>query len=334
MLSKFTVQGFRNFIEETTIDFSSSGDNSKYLLYGKNASGKSNLGEAIFDIFYTLVGEYPEKLHSRAKFIYEFKDRDKIIRYSYARTDTILQESLAVNNQVLFDYNHHTRSFIVPPTESLSISEFVVDTFMQSHKPIAFLRFLVHNTGLPAISPVWNIYDFAENMQLVKGALPHADIYALTKNLSSVYLLNKWLAEFGITQTVTLRAGELFIRTVLGEFLPFEKAASSGTQSLIQLYLQLEALGQGSFVYLDEFDAFYHFSLAEKVVEKYTTEYTVQMLFATHNTNLLGSSFIPVEACFNISEKGISNFPQLTNRKLVPGLNIQRLFKAGEFDVF
>ena len=62
MLAKFSVTNFKNFKDTFTVDFTktksyefnqecvNNGIVNKALIYGENASGKSNLGLAIFDL--------------------------------------------------------------------------------------------------------------------------------------------------------------------------------------------------------------------------------------------------------------------------------------------
>ena len=63
MLKKFSVKNFRGFIDEICFDFTAkayefnqqiikNGLVNKAIVYGKNGIGKSNIGEAIFDIIY------------------------------------------------------------------------------------------------------------------------------------------------------------------------------------------------------------------------------------------------------------------------------------------
>ena len=70
MLKSLTVSNFKAFKEPVTIDFSTTGNYAfnteavkdgivkTAVMYGKNASGKSSLGLAIFDIVGTLTDNY------------------------------------------------------------------------------------------------------------------------------------------------------------------------------------------------------------------------------------------------------------------------------------
>ena len=80
MLKSFTASNFRAFEKPVTLDFSATGnyefnldaikDNivKTAVMYGKNASGKSSLGLAIFDIVATLSDNY---VNPRNYFNYE-----------------------------------------------------------------------------------------------------------------------------------------------------------------------------------------------------------------------------------------------------------------------
>ena len=68
MLKKFTLKNYKNFKDEITIDFEniagyqfntdclSDGVIGKMLIYGCNATGKTNLGKALLNITLTMFG--------------------------------------------------------------------------------------------------------------------------------------------------------------------------------------------------------------------------------------------------------------------------------------
>ena len=68
MLKKFTLRNYKNFKNEISIDFENiagyqfnmdclyEGTIGKMLIYGRNATGKTNLGNALLDIVATMFG--------------------------------------------------------------------------------------------------------------------------------------------------------------------------------------------------------------------------------------------------------------------------------------
>ena len=108
MLCKFKVKGYKGFDNEIVLDFKNHNDYqfnknlikngivNKSIIYGKNGSGKTNIGLALFDLTFHLTDKNrnmepfiaPNYLnmdnnHKYAEFYYEFKfDNDTII-YKY-----------------------------------------------------------------------------------------------------------------------------------------------------------------------------------------------------------------------------------------------------------
>ena len=122
MLEKFTVSNYKNFKDPITIDFSEVRDYkfntecvndgliTKFIIYGKNASGKSNLGYALFDIVGVLtdnrmpfakpVDYFPHSLLNAdsemddlVQFVYIFRFNRRRIEYGYAKGLTRVSEN-------------------------------------------------------------------------------------------------------------------------------------------------------------------------------------------------------------------------------------------------
>ena len=130
MLKSFTVSNFRAFNNSVTIDFSATGNYSfnteaikdgvvkTALMYGRNASGKSSLGLALFDIVATLTDNYVNPQNylnyknriSTQPFVtfeYRFVFHGKEVVYLYKKIDSkqIISESFTIDGKVLIDYD-------------------------------------------------------------------------------------------------------------------------------------------------------------------------------------------------------------------------------------
>lgn len=124
MLIRFEVENFKNFKEKMVLclDKTKGYEFNDYLIkdgilrsgviFGKNASGKSNLGLALFDLINNLTDNTKttrdvmpfrnlDSKNKDVKFKYVFKFDNQILEYIYSKaTPTeFLYEELKINNQ-------------------------------------------------------------------------------------------------------------------------------------------------------------------------------------------------------------------------------------------
>lgn len=85
--------------------------------------------------------------------------------------------------------------------------------------------------------------------------------------------------------------------------VPFRVIASTGTQSLQLLYFWLKRMNEASFVFIDEFDAFYHFRLAFEMCKRLFA-LDCQIFTLSHNTYLMTN----VKKCAFMFKKNIFSF--------------------------
>ena len=167
MLRSFSVKGFKNFKDEIILDLS---DVKEYdfnevcildntirssITYGHNSSGKSNFGEAIFDIVANLTdkNKAPELYNNYlnldstselAEFCYKFTKNGKELVYMYKKQDqdTILEEQISINNKVVVEYNYKNNlgRTILRNTEKLNLRLY--------DKNISFVKYIYKNTNL------------------------------------------------------------------------------------------------------------------------------------------------------------------------------------------
>ena len=112
----------------------------------------------------------------------------------------------------------------------------------------------------------------------------------------------------------------------------FFKIASTGTRSLALFYYWYIKMQNASFVFIDEFDAFYHFELAESV-EKLVREIVgVQIFTTTHNTDLMSNDLLRPDCYFILKDNKIKAISELTEKELRLAHNLQKMYKAGAFN--
>ena len=114
--------------------------------------------------------------------------------------------------------------------------------------------------------------------------------------------------------------------------IAFDLIASTGTQSLKLLYFWLKKMNEASFVFIDEFDAFYHFKLAFEVC-KQLFNLNCQVFTSSHNTYLMTNDLLRPDCNFILQNNKIKPLHACTEKELRFGHNIEKLFRAGAFEV-
>ena len=120
-----------------------------------------------------------------------------------------------------------------------------------------------------------------------------------------------------------------------GKQIPFNQVASTGTYALTLFYFWFQSIKQSSkvsFIFIDEFDAFYHHSLSALVVEK-LKETGVQFILTTHNTSIISNDLLRPDCYFLMTKKQIRSLSKSTPKELREAHNIEKMYKAGAFDV-
>lgn len=119
---------------------------------------------------------------------------------------------------------------------------------------------------------------------------------------------------------------------VAGNRLPFLGTISTGTQSLELLYFWIKRMGDASFVFIDEFDAFYHFQLAFNVC-KYLFALPCQLFLSSHNTYLMTNELLRPDCNFILTNNMVKPLSACTDKELRFGHNIEKLYRGNAFNV-
>lgn len=378
ILKRFEVTNYKNFKDTITVNFSKVGGYhfnsdcitnntiSKMLIYGRNATGKTNLGRALGDIVYVGLGGKnsqtspfinADSVFKEAVFNYVFQFGNDEIIYSYRRLteSKIFDERLSVNNNQAFYYNFETGENEFDNLKLLGADTAVTDRFLETiesiglesdeSRTIPFLRWLINNTILPNDSVLLKLYDFIRRMSMLtvgstymyRSREYYEAFFEMLDTDDNLDDFEEFLNVMGVECKLEIRKlpdGQKELYFAYSNPVSFLETASSGTRSLMNLYIRLVMRKGISFLYIDEFDAFYHYEMSEKVIKFFKKKYPdSQIIMTTHNTNLMTNSLMRPDCLFILSRQGyLTALCDATPRELREGHNMEKLYISGEFE--
>ena len=128
--------------------------------------------------------------------------------------------------------------------------------------------------------------------------------------------------------------------------ISFLQEASVGTIALLRIFVDLHILGQSCkisklsealeldsvtpFIFIDEFDAFYHQKVAKAVVTM-LKDIPCQAILTTHNTGIMSNELLRPDCYFVMSSEGIKPIYKFTDKELRVAHNIEKMYRAGTF---
>jgi AAA15 family ATPase/GTPase len=120
-----------------------------------------------------------------------------------------------------------------------------------------------------------------------------------------------------------------------GVKLPFFKIASQGTIALSVFYFWLQRIKEDkniSFLFIDEFDAYYHHKLSKSIVQELKGT-GIQFVLTTHNPTIMNNHLLRPDCYFVMNSKEIKTLSDSTDRDLREAHNLEKLYKSSAFDV-
>jgi AAA15 family ATPase/GTPase len=97
-------------------------------------------------------------------------------------------------------------------------------------------------------------------------------------------------------------------------------------------YYWLKEMVNASFVFIDEFDAFYHQELSYKICKR-LFEGENQLFLTTHDTFLLSNDLLRPDCFFIMNNNKIDSLCNITDKELRLGHNLEKLYRGGAFDL-
>jgi len=368
MLTRFSVKGFRGFKDEICFDLSKVHDYSfnknlvtngivkSGIICGDNGSGKSNLGAAMFDIVRVLTDFQPIPMSfvdeatfinadcedAMACFTYEYRFGNDTVVYAYQKSGMRIQqrEKVSLNGKNIMEYNRENDYLYLDGKQIKGI---------KLQPTLSAVRYLYRNTSIANDHPIARIIEFTEKMLWFRSLNTRGySGYRLgPDNIVETIVDGNYVSDFAaflkkmtgqeftlaiIVDTATHKAN-LFVQHG-DKYIDFSRTSSTGTQELLLVYYWGKiAFKDVSLLFVDEFDAFYHFDLSAKIMNYIFQETPGQSFVTSHNTYLLNNEFLRPDCCFKIADnRTIASFADRTPRELRVGHSLEKLYRNGEFD--
>lgn len=367
MLKRFVVKNFKGFKDELVFDLGArdyefnknlvvNGIVNKAIIYGKNGIGKSNVGIAIFDIVTHLTDKERMKpqylqnylnLNSNeefASFSYVFQFDDDEVVYSYKKRDPyyLIEEKLTINNKdaVVYNYFNKDNNYI----DKDLIGDLKIELL---DNRLSIIKYIYRNLPMDSESPLYKMMVFVDNMLWYRGLSEGNSYCGFTNGIAylieSLYNSGKkdefqrFLSENGMDYKLSwiINNGfpELYAEFPTGKKTPFVSIASTGTMSLLLFFhWSLTAFNKISFLFIDEFDAFFHYESAENIVLRLNKNRKFQTILTSHNTYLMQNKLTRPDCCFIMTENRLTNLFNSTSKEIREAHNLEKMYINGAFN--
>lgn len=302
-------------------------------------------------------------LNDRAEFVYNFLFDNHNVEYRYIKKDfeNLIEEEFKVDDKTLIYMNREKKEekIYIPEGDTLKTEGF-------SDTNLSLIKYILKNS-IPKTQILQKFNNFINKMNWLRSlqrsnymgySLDDNNIIANILGVSEIDKLDIsdfekevrydkklenfkiFLSEAGIElNLVQLEIGEK--RDIYVKFQSLDKKEklirlwsiiSSGTLALSIFYIFYIRMEKNSLLFIDEFDAFYHYKLTKFIIKKLKEKKNVQIILTTHSTNLMDNELLRPDCYFILKNNKIKSFPELTNKELRKEHNIEKLFKSGAFD--
>ncbi|MCD8301383.1 MAG: AAA family ATPase [Prevotellaceae bacterium] len=365
MLKRFAVKNYRGFAERIELDLSRpsnynfntsairSGIVKNGIVYGPNGSGKTNFSLAIFDIINHLSDKWKKpdyyknfvcagRLGEPVEFEYLLDLAGQTLEYDYRKNANgeLLTERLMVNGKQVF----HRDGVFEIDGEAFPMAEDAKERLRSSANNVSVVKYLLMSYPLPqghyllalqkfVDSMLWfRCLDTREFIGLDNGVVNFQE-YIIKNQL--VGELSKFLEEVSgqcFDFVVPATSDKVLMCRIGDGALPFTRIMSTGTDSLFLLFYWLQKMKGASFVFIDEFDAFYHFRLSFAVCKRLFA-LDCQVFTSSHNTYLMTNDLLRPDCNFILNGNVIKPLCDCTKKELRFGHNIEKLYRGNTFSV-
>lgn len=367
MLKYFSVNNFKGFKGTLRFDFKAKeyafnpsvvkdGIVKNALIYGKNGTGKSSVGFALFDIISHLtdkrffdndITSYYKNLDTAPstpvcfEYCFTFDKCEVVYRYTKSSVRDLLKETLILNGQKVIDFDFQSDTIQQRFVDKTIFPVLNID-LPDNH--LSIVKYLYRNLPSNAVPALTQLFNFCEGM-LWYRSLSKGNSYAGLLNGShslskliyehdSLDAFKKFLAENDLHYDLKFELvnGEPSLIALFDHGKAhFDAIASTGTNALYLFFAWTLLIDQASFVFIDEFDAFFHFEAARSIVKRLNT-LRCQTVLTSHNTYLMRNDLTRPDCCFILSNQQLRPLTECTVKEIREAHNLEKMYINGVFN--
>lgn len=211
---------------------------------------------------------------------------------------------------------------------------------------LSVLKYIYRNTPTDTNSPFSKMMEFVDHMLWYRGLSDGNTFCGFTNGATSLveglYACGKkkefedFLRTNDLNYHLEWRENngihELIAVFQSGKKTPFLSIASTGTMSLfLYFYWSITAFQSISLLFIDEFDAFFHYEAAENIVLRLNSNRSFQSFLTSHNTYLMQNKLTRPDCCFIMTNCKITNLFNSTEKEIREAHNLEKMYRNGAF---
>jgi SMC domain protein len=366
MLKKFAVTNYRGFANRIELNLSNPNNYSfnqfaiaggivkNGIIYGPNGAGKSNLGLALFDIAYHLAPLKAKKADYYNNYVYAgdagrlvdfeyvFDFDGQCVEYTYSKNvgGVLQKETLVLNGDLVFSRNGNEFSV---NSRYFSNAASIKSDFLDNANGVSIVNYFLAFYPLDRDNYLLKLQAFVNGMLWFASLEGREFIGVESKangNIEEYIISNGLVPDFADFLERVSGQRFNFIKPKKGDTtlwyevgrsrLVFCLTVSTGTRSLELLYFWLRHMRETTFVFIDEFDAFYHFQLSYNICTE-LFKLPCQLFLSSHNTYLMTNDLLRPDCNFILNNGIIKSLSDCTDKELRFGHNIEKIYRAGAF---
>ena len=340
---------------------------SKAIIYGKNGVGKSSLGLALFDIIFNLTDIYVsnqiksdyyyfyKNLESKEQLVYfsylfQFNNDEVEYKYSKSNFDFLHEEELIINGVSVLKHNycHEEKNYLKKDLIG-NITNLNFDLFNKNpSRKFSIIRYIYRNTPTNSSLIISKLVNFCENMLWYRSLSRGNEFFGFKSNVvetlsESLHRNNKleefkkFLQENDLEYDLDFKLvngmHELFVRFDKENIIaPFGFIASTGTNALFLFFIWSLDFNSISLLFIDEFDAFFHFEAAKNLILKINKNKNMQAILTSHNTYLMRNSLTRPDCCFIMTNNKITSLCNATKKEIREAHDLEKMYINGAFN--